>query len=1215
MSQPENHTDMLFAPLHDWPPYQELLAAAKQTGVACAYGMGEGHKAHLAAALHRDTGRPVLLVTSNDVLAARMLDDLTQLLGGGAELLPAREISLYRSVAASNEVSARRLETLHRLMEKQVGVLVMPADALMHRLMPPSCFAAHTFSLAEGQQIAPEALVQRLVGAGYTREDMVEGKGQFALRGGILDVYAPSALSAVRIEFFDDEVDAIRTFDVLTQRSSGRVKETVVAPASEALPDTARACAAADRLLAALAPGGHAAQAEGVPEEAADALAELPPWEDDDELPGLWEMDTPKPAPPPARAATPLERMAGEVRDIADVLREGRAARGLERWMHLIFPEAVTALDYLQAPIVLLDEPDRLRERCENRQLEFGEQYQAALERGEALAAQGELLLDWPALLPLLTRGTAIALTAFLRAMGGIQPRAVIQLEGIGGTGYQGQMKELVRDLNHWQAEGWRVALLSGGAARGQRLSQTLLDAGALVPFSENRRRALEAGEAVILPLALAHGFVYPALRFAVVTDGEIFGVGQKRARARKKSGERIAAFTDLNVGDYVVHESHGVGIYQGTVRLQSEGTYRDYLFIQYQGADKLYVPTDQLDRIQKYIGAEKAPPRVNRLGGSEWQRQKARVKQSIKALAFDLVKLYAQRKAQSGFAFSADTPWQRQFEDNFAFEETPDQLQSIEEIKGDMHSRICMDRLLCGDVGYGKTEVALRAAFKAVMDGKQVALLAPTTILAQQHYNTIKQRFEGFPVQAEVISRFKSAAEQKKTLAALTEGRIDILVGTHRLLGKDVRFKDLGLLVVDEEQRFGVAHKEAIKNLKQNIDVLTLSATPIPRTLHMSMVGIRDMSVLETPPEERYPVQTYVLEYRDGMIRDAILREIARGGQVYFLYNRVEHIERFHARLCQLVPEARVAIAHGQMREHALEDVMLDFYDQKYDVLLCTTIIESGLDIPSANTLIVFDADRFGLAQLYQLRGRVGRSNRLAYAYLTVRPDKVLTETAQKRLEAIREFTEFGSGFRIAMRDLELRGAGNILGPEQSGQMSAVGYDMYVKLIEESVREIRGEMGESVDIETRVEIKVDAYLPGEYVRGEYPRIEMYKRIAAIEDRAGRDDVEEELTDRFGDPPEPVVNLVAIAHLKALCSALGIESVVHRAGQLVMRFSPHAKLDGAKLVAALYHTDKRLIMAAQVVPSLILRDARLDAQGMLNEAVRLMERVRAEMAA
>ena len=605
-------------------------------------------------------------------------------------------------------------------------------------------------------------------------------------------------------------------------------------------------------------------------------------------------------------------------------------------------------------------------------------------------------------------------------------------------------------------------------------------------------------------------------------------------------------------MGDYVVHENHGIGQYMGTVRLASDGTYRDFLHIRYQGTDKLYVPTDQLDRVQKYIGSEGEAPKLNRLSGGEWQRQKAKVKQSIREIAGDLLKLYAQRETIPGHAFDPDTPWQREFEDSFPYEETPDQLAAIADIKRDMESPKVMDRLLCGDVGYGKTEVALRAIFKAVMGGKQAAMLAPTTILAQQHYATMLNRFAGFPIHVETISRFKTAAEQKDILRRLREGEVDVIVGTHRLLAKDVEFKNLGLLVVDEEQRFGVVHKEAIKKLKQSVDVLTLTATPIPRTLHMSMVGIRDMSLLQSPPEERYPVQTYVVEYSDGLVRDAILRELARGGQVYVLHNRVQTIEVMYARLKKLVPEARIAVGHGQMREHALEDVMLDFYEGKFDVLLCTTIIEAGLDVPRANTLIICDADRFGLAQLYQLRGRVGRSNRLAYAYLTVNPNKVLTEAADRRLAAIREFTEFGSGFRVAMRDLEIRGAGNLLGAEQSGHMMDVGYDMYLKLLEEAVLEEKGEKP-PVRTECAADLSVTANIPEKYVPSAEQRMDLYRRIALIRTEADADDLTDELIDRFGDPPSAVNALIHVALLRGEAGRAGISDISQKGNMLYFK--------------------------------------------------------------
>ena len=777
-------------------------------------------------------------------------------------------------------------------------------------------------------------------------------------------------------------------------------------------------------------------------------------------------------------------------------------------------------------------------------------------------------------------------------------------------AGYSSQIRPLAEDCDGWLREGYRVAVLCGGVARGQRLAAALEEHDVAASFAEKIDKLPE--ECVqVLPGTLTHGFIWEEARLIVVSDTDVYGTGYRKAKKRQAAGEKIAAFTDLKPGDFVVHEEHGVGIYLGTAQMKNGGTRRDYLQIQYQGSDKLYVPIEALGRVQRYIGNPANPPKLNKLGGGDWQKQKAKVKEGLKKMAFDLVKLYARRSQETGFAFSADTPWQREFEDMFPYELTPDQEQSVKEITADMESPRNMDRLLCGDVGYGKTEVSLRAAFKALMDSKQVAILAPTTILAQQHYNTVLKRFKGFPVKVDVLSRFRTAKETKDVLRRVKEGEIDILVGTHRILGKDVQFKNLGLLIVDEEQRFGVQHKEIIKNMKHQVDVLTLSATPIPRTLHMSMVGIRDMSVLETPPEERLPVQTRVIDYNDGVIRDAILREVSRGGQVYFLYNSVQTIGAFYERLKQLVPEARIGVAHGQMREHGLEDVMMDFYGGSYDVLLCTTIIESGLDVPTANTLIVFDADRFGLSQLYQLRGRVGRSNRQAYAYFTIRPERSLSETAEKRLEAIREFTEFGAGFRIAMRDLEIRGAGNILGPEQHGHLATVGYDMYCKLMEETLQEARAEQEglppAKPHLETRVDIKVDAYLPDDYVHDDRQRMEMYKRIASLTTQADREDITDELLDRFGEVPPVVETLLDVAQVRVLANQLGVSLVTYkRGGFLVMKLNAEYMPDQAAFIPAMAMTDKRLMPSTTAPDVLLLVDPTLGEYAMLSEAVKVL---------
>ncbi len=1193
--------DFFFEPLRSYAPYQQLVSAAKRGTLITAFGMSESQKAHIAAALARDTGRPVLFVAPAEGQASRTFDDMIQFLGDGVYLLPPREVALYHASAASRDVLNRRVEALHAVATGQACVVVASAEALQHRLMPKEGFLAHEQTLTVGMRLDPRSFAVTLAKAGYERVDRVDAKGQFAARGGILDVFPPNLSNALRIEWFDDEIDSIRLFETSSQRSSENLTRAVLTPAAELLSvDEAQIQWAADSLMAALNAAltkrGHAATAiwDGDDEDP-DTLPTL------DEARGVSRMHL---AP-----GSSEDKLAAHIHRHIEGFREGGGFSGMEAYAPLLYSKTYMVAEWLSNPVILLDEPDKIRNTCENRQLEFAETFKSALERGEAMPAQAELLLNSDEILSRLTANGGVILSAFLRTLAGLLPKEVIKIEGIGATAYQNQFKELAADLTGWAQDGWQVGLLAGGMARGERLLQNLLELNVSASEPKNEPQAIEPGQAVIFPLSLSHGFLYPELKFAVIADADIYGAAYQKRRARRNAGERIAAFTDLSVGDYVVHESHGVGIYRGTVRLQSEGLWRDYLFIQYQGNDKLYVPTDQMDRVQRYIGSDGDSPRINKLGGGEWQRQKQKVKQSIRAMAFDLVKLYAARKAKQGYAFNRDTAWQRQFEDNFPFEETPDQLQAIEEIKADMEASSVMDRLLCGDVGYGKTEVALRAAFKAAVDGRQVAILVPTTILAQQHYNTVKQRFQGFPVKFEVISRFKTAAEQADILKRVESGDVDILIGTHRLLGKDVRFRQLGLLVIDEEQRFGVQHKETIKNLKRNVDVLTLSATPIPRTLHMSMVGIRDMSLLETPPDERYPVQTYVLEYSDGLVRDSILRELSRGGQAYVLYNHVERIERFYEKLRTLVPEARIAIGHGQMREHILEDVMLDFYEGRYDVLLCTTIIESGLDIPRCNTLIVCEADHFGLSQLYQLRGRVGRSNRLAYAYLTVQPNKVLTETADKRLQAIREFTTFGSGFRIAMRDLEIRGAGNLLGAEQHGFLSTVGYDMYCKLMEETIREMRGELGETAAIETRVEYPIDAFLPAEFVPSDAQRIELYKRIAAVDSRPTMDDLVEEITDRYGDPPSQVGLLLSIALLKAYCGQLGIDLIGHQPGLVKMRFAEGISPDLNRLFLAVTKADKRLTFSARAPVSLIFRVPGMAPENLLSEALIAMERV------
>ena len=1193
------HLGCLFAPLDGLEAFESLTEGLAQPGCVMACGPDEAQKAHLMAAVARKTGRPLLYVCASEVAAQRVCEDLNALTGGKAMMLPAREISFLRASASSREMTMRRVEALAAAATGKLRALVVGVEALMNRMMPPERLTRRVMRLKVGMRVEPTALIARLVEAGYERTQLVEARGQCALRGGILDVYPVGMPEAVRLEFFDEEIDSLRSFDVMTQRSVGALGEACFYPAAEMLVEDAECLRAAQTLKVMLHQRAGALRGEERQKRLEREFG-LQPFADFLKAAGEGE---------PVAHPDGLSAVERNFARALEALEAGRPFDGAHSLLPVLCDFSRTLVDYLENPIIVLDQPSRLREHAQNRFLEFGEQFAAALEHDEALPEQAQLLLQWEQILARMDGCCVAALYPFLRTDPDLHPRRVVQFAARNAAGYMGNIPEIARDLNRWEEQGWTVALLAGGMARARRLKAALDGQQILAQVCEQMPESLAPGQIAIMPLALSRGFLYEQAKFCILCEGDIFGVERRKSRARARNAQKLEAFTDLSVGDYVVHENHGIGQYMGTVRLASEGTYRDFLHIRYQGSDKLYVPTDQLDRVQKYIGSEGEAPRLNRLSGGEWQRQKARVKASIQQIAGELLRLYAHRETAPGHAFDPDTPWQREFEDSFPFEETPDQLAAVEEIKRDMEKPRIMDRLLCGDVGYGKTEVALRAIFKCVMGGKQAAMLAPTTILVQQHYATMMNRFHGYPIRVETLSRFKSAQEQKEVVRRLEAGEIDVVVGTHRLLGKDVAFKDLGLLVVDEEQRFGVTHKEAIKTLKRSVDVLTLTATPIPRTLHMSMVGIRDMSLLQSPPEERYPVQTYVVEYSDGLVRDAILREIGRGGQVYVLNNRVQTIEVMFERLKKLVPEARIAVGHGQMREHALEDVMLDFYDGKFDVLLCTTIIEAGLDVPRANTLIVLDADRFGLAQLYQLRGRVGRSNRLAYAYLTVNPAKVLTEAADKRLSAIREFTQFGSGFRVAMRDLEIRGAGNLLGAEQSGFMASVGYDLYVKMIEQSVREMRGDVSRG-DVETRVDLRVDAYLPREYVSSDALRVEMYKKIASIRDRAGREDLIEELIDRFGDPNRPVMNLIEISHLKALCSSLGIDNVSMRGAEMILRFSLAAEPDVMRFLQAVKRQQGRLRMLGGNPPSLAYFEVgKKTAEDLLEGAVRVMEQV------
>jgi transcription-repair coupling factor (superfamily II helicase) len=1175
----------LFEPLRMHVPWQQMLEACSARQNTALYEVTESQRSFLAAALAAHTAKQVLYVTPTEQAATRAAEDCAQLLEGRAALLPTPDVQFLRAVSGRDN-TWHRLQVIDRVRQGKVQVLCISAESLLTRFMSAVDYDRACFELKEGDEQDPLALVAHLTRIGYERVPMVEAKGQCALLGDILNVFPPESDKPLRIEFFDTIVDSIRGFDVLTQRSTGRMDSLRIGPATEYFIAEEDRAEASRRMQAAIQQAfvsqPHTQQRYGIPE--ADSQ------EDSAAIAGLG-----------------VSRMR---RDVERLEEEG-SFPGMSMWAQIVLPETHMLCDLLHDPVVVIDSPDRVFQRLQERLQGFAEDLQLALTREEAVPAQQHLLYPVEDVRKRLNRQPVVTMQELLRGMGGITPALTLCLHGQGASQYQARYGDLAQQIKQWMQDGWYIALLCSGQARAERMQRMLAEFGVTLTLPADDMVSMQMGQPALLALGYSRGFLMPQARLALITDADVFGSSRKKSRKRQSAGEKIDAFTDLSEGDYVVHEHHGIGIYRGTLRLQSEGTWRDYLFIQYRDNDKLYVPLDQFERVQKYVGAGDAAPPLNDLGAGDWARQKKKVKSGLQRLAFDLVRLYAQRQTEQGHAFPAQQAFEQHFSDNFEYELTPDQQQAVAEVMRDMEQPINMDRLLCGDVGYGKTEVAMRAAFRAVINSKQVAFLAPTTILVQQHYRTLTKRFEGFPVSIDFVSRFRTAKQNKETLLKAARGELDILIGTHRLLSKDVNFKNLGLLVVDEEQRFGVAHKEGIKNLKRKVDVLTLSATPIPRTLHMSMVGVRDMSLLETPPEDRLPVQTYVVEYSDTLVRDAILREINRKGQVFVLHNRVADIDLYASRLRQLVPEVRIAVAHGQMKEGALEDVMMDFVAGHHDLLLCTTIIENGIDIQRANTLIVLDADRFGLSQLYQLRGGVGGGANLGYAYFTVRAGRMISETAEKRLAAIKEFTEFGSGFRIALRDLSIRGAGNILGPDQSGQVSAVGYDLYCKLIEDAVREAKGDFSgqRESDLETRVELHVNAYLPERYVPGQLQRMEIYKRISSIRTDEDRSDLLDELIDRFGEPEEPVTNLMDVAHLRSLANRIGAEFVTFQNDALKLRLNTQYVINPTLLYKGMVTTDPRLGMQTGKRNYLLMNLVGYDEVQALKEGVRVLGRL------
>ena len=1150
-------------PLLEINEFKEILSSLKKYTIPVNIsGPSDSQKAHVCYAICNQLETKGVYIAFNEMQARKMYEDFTLFMGEDVVFFPAKEIMLHDVEAKSYDAIFQRIRTLDRIIQGNFKFVITSAEAVIQKLIPRCFFEESIIKFIIGGRANLDDLTMKLVSMGYERVSVVEGKGQFSIRGGIIDVFSIDNENALRIELFDDEVDSIRSFDILSQRSIDKLEEARIIPAREVIYALDNRALIIQKIESSL--DAHLKKYKSGNEYAQQLSA----------------------------------RITAEI----DRLRSDYYFPGIDRLTPFIIDNPSYIVDYVLhagSGLVFIDEYTRVRQRIDNVLLEHHESCKTLTEKGHILPESYELHFDYESLCAKFDDSKVVYLNTIPVSGDRLKESKNFNITSKLLSSYQGHIDLLVDDIKHWKEKNSRVLVLSGTKGKGQRVSEALVEKGIEAVYIDDVVNDLQSGQVIITRGSLNKGFEYPDIGFVIVSDLEIFGKGKKLRKTSKKEGNKLKAFTDLNPGDYVVHQSHGIGQYVGIQKLVVENVKKDYLKIRYQDEGYIYIPTNQLDLIQKYIGSEGKAPKLSKLGGTEWIKTKNRVKESLKELAGELIKLYAQREALKGHAFSADTVWQRQFEELFPYEETGDQLKCIDEIKLDMESERPMDRLLCGDVGYGKTEVAIRAIFKAVMDGKQVAYLVPTTILAQQHYQNFKQRMRDFPVTVEVISRFRSQADQKKVLKDVKAGNVDILVGTHRLLQKDIQFKDLGLLVVDEEQRFGVTHKEKLKNLKANVDVLTLTATPIPRTLHMSLVGIRDISVIEDPPEERYPVQTYVMEHNADVIKDAITREMSRKGQVFYLYNRVRSIHLKASEIQSLVPEARVEVAHGQMDEGQLENIMNNFINGEYDVLICTTIIESGLDMPNVNTIVVEDADNMGLAQLYQLRGRVGRSNRLAYAYITYKKDKVLSEVAEKRLQAIKEFTEFGSGFKIAMRDLEIRGAGNLLGPEQHGHMETVGYDMYCKLLDEAVRELSGETPGKEEIEVSIDLNVDAYIDDGYINAENQKIEMYKRIASIQDEQDALDVEDELIDRYGDLPGPVKNLINIAFVKTLARECGFTAIQEKSGAILFQYKNDKQVN-LQIIGKLMDKYKRsLLFTASSTPYITYKISGVSRENLL----------------
>ncbi len=1146
---------MLTAPVRELGEYEQIQKAILKGESLSVIGCVDSQKLHMVYGLGEEFPQKII-ATYSDLRAKEICEDAA-LYDKNVRYYPAKDLIFYQADIHGNELVSQRVRCLRSIMQDEAVTIVTTFESLMTPQIPPNVLRDSVVTIEKGGLVDTGALSVRLTAMGYEKTSQVEAPGQFSIRGGIIDVFDLTEENPYRIELWGEETESIRSFDILSQRSLEGLQKVSIYPAAEMILTADRIAQGMERMEA------EAGKAEACFRES-------------------FQTEE-------------AHRIRVMMRELSELLTESASvdAAGflnLESYIRYFYPEAASMLGLFDKKklLLVLDEPARIREHADAVELEFRESMMHRAEKGYLLPQQMNLLSSVEETFAKLPQYGVMALSTmeFKNVPMKFEHKYSVMVRSV--ASYNNSFEALVKDLEQYHKKGFRVMLFSTSRTRAKRLAEDLRERELNAWYAEELDKELKRGEIASVSGTVRRGFEYPELQFVVLSENDIFTSHKTKKRYKKTyEGQKIRSFSDLKAGDYVVHENHGLGIYRGIEKIEMDKVTKDYMKIEYGGGGILYVLATGLDAIQKYASADAAKtPRLNKLGTTEWERTKSRVRGAVAQVAQDLVELYAKRQQKEGHVYGADTVWQREFEELFPYEETQDQLDAIEAVKKDMESPKIMDRLICGDVGYGKTEIAIRAAFKAVQENKQVVYLVPTTILAQQHYNTFVQRMKEFPVRVELLSRFRSPAQQKKTIEALKTGMADIVIGTHRVLSSDVKFKDLGLLIVDEEQRFGVTHKEKIKRLKDIVDVMTLTATPIPRTMHMSLIGIRDMSVLEEAPNERLPIQTYVMEYNEEMVREAVVRELSRGGQVYYVYNRVHNISDITDQLRKLVPEANIAFAHGQMREAELERIMFDFINGEIDVLVSTTIIETGMDISNVNTMIIHDSDTMGLAQLYQLRGRVGRSNRTAYAFLMYRRDKLLKEVAEKRLQAIREFTELGSGIKIAMRDLEIRGAGNLLGAEQHGHMEAVGYDLYCKMLSEAVGRLKGQK-ERADFQTTIDLAADAYIPPSYIVNEVQKLDIYKRIAAIENEEQAEDMRDELRDRFGKVPKSAQNLMRISLIRTSAHRLYITELKGEAGRLCMTMLPQAPVNVAKLPEFIASFDGSLKFETKGVPAFI----------------------------